>query len=118
MQKQQVKKHRSKQVTKSKVTETNRKPEIIPKKELKVLLHMQSFRCKDYGHYSTSKEPVVNNTVQSGLLPTEVILDNAVNISIMRPLLLTKTRDARKQIWVKGGGGGGQKDDCWQGHYN
>jgi hypothetical protein len=47
--------------------------------------------------------------MQSGLLPTEIIteiiLDNAANISIMRPLLLTNIRVARKKIGVKGVGG-------------
>jgi hypothetical protein len=55
------------------------------------------------------KEHIVDNMMQSGLLPTEIIteiiLDNAANISIMRPLLLTNIRVARKKIGVKGVGG-------------
>jgi hypothetical protein len=44
------------------------------------------------------KEHVVNNMIQSGLLPTDIIHNNAPNISIMFPLLLTTIRDTKKRI--------------------
>jgi hypothetical protein len=116
-------------------------------KEKKDLSHIQCFKCKEYGHYSTSKscpmnkknqdaessqdratfanatwqteqeagmfmtqevmeEHVVNNVMQAqGLLPTEILLDNTVNISIMNPRLLKSVRPAGKRIRVKGVGG-------------
>jgi hypothetical protein len=109
----------------------------------KDLLHIECFKCKQPGHYSTSKEcPLhpenkknkakagfINNTwadadmciftmmqaendleehminnavhVTQGLLPTEVLLDNQANISIMHPMLLTNVRAAPKKIRVK-----------------
>jgi hypothetical protein len=108
-------------------------------KEQKDLSHIQCFKCKEYGHYSTSKlcpmnkkkqgvensqdratfanatwqteqeagmfmtlevmkEHVVNNATQAqGLLPTEILLDNAANISVMNPMLLKSVRPAGKK---------------------
>jgi hypothetical protein len=44
------------------------------------------------------KEHVVNNATQAqGLLPTEFLLDNAVNISVMNPRLLKSVRLAGKK---------------------
>jgi hypothetical protein len=48
----------------------------------------------------------VNNATQAqGLLPTEILLDNAANISVMTPRLLKSVRPAGKKIRVKGVGG-------------
>ena len=116
-------------------------------KEPRDLSHIQCFKCKEYGHYSTSKscpvnkkkqaeensqdrttfanatwqaeqeagmfttlevveEHVVNKATQAqGLLPTEILLDNAANISVMHPMLLKSVRPAGKRIKVKGVGG-------------
>ncbi len=110
---------------------------------MKDLSHIQCFKCKEYGHYLTSKlcpmnkkkqatensqdratfanatwqteqeagmfmtlevmeEHVVNNATQAqGLLPTEILLDNAVNISVMNPRLLKSVRPVGKRIRVK-----------------
>jgi len=115
-------------------------------KEQKDLSHIQCFKCKEYGHYSTSKlcpmnkkkqtsensqekasfanatwqteqeagmlmmqevmeEHVMNNATQAqGLLPTEILLDNAANISVMNSRLLKSVRPAGKRIRVKGVG--------------
>jgi len=52
------------------------------------------------------KEHVVNNATQAqGLLPTEILLDNAANIRVMNPRLLKSVRPAGKKIRVKGVGG-------------
>ena len=109
--------------------------------------HIQCFKCKEYGHYSTSKlcpmnkkkqtsensqekasfanatwqteqeaemfmtqevmeEHVMNNATQAqGLLSTEILLDNAANISVMNSRLLKSVRPAGKRIRVKGVGG-------------
>jgi hypothetical protein len=49
------------------------------------------------------EEHVINNATQAqGLLPTEILLDNAANISIMNPRLLISVRPAGKKIRVKG----------------
>jgi hypothetical protein len=116
------------------------------KKEKKDLSHIQCFKCKEFGHYSTLKlcpmnkknqdvenmqdkttsanatwqaeqeagmfltqevieEHVVNNAMQAqGLLPTKILLNNAVNISVMNPRLLKSVRPAGKKISVKGVG--------------
>jgi hypothetical protein len=37
-----------------------------------------------------------------GLLPTEVLLDNQANISIVNPRLLKNVREAKHKIKVKG----------------
>jgi hypothetical protein len=110
----------------------------------KDLLHIECFRCKQTGHYSTSKEcplhpdnekpkakagfinntwadnkksffvtiykegepeeHVINNTahITQGLKPTEVLLDNQANISIVHPMLLKNVRPAPKKIVIKG----------------
>jgi len=110
-------------------------------------LHIECFRCKQPGHYFTSKEcpfhpdnkkqkskagfintmwadnktstfvmiyeegeheeHVINNAVHvtQGLKPTEVLLDNQGNISIVHPMLLKNVRPAPKKIVVKGVGG-------------
>jgi hypothetical protein len=108
-------------------------------KDQKDLSHIQCFKCKEFGHYSTSKacpmnkknqdagstkdkvsfanatwqteqeagmfmtqevmeEHIVNNATQAqGLLPTEILLDNAANISVMNPRLLKSVRPAGKK---------------------
>ena len=44
------------------------------------------------------EEHVINNVTQTqGLLPTEILLDNAVNISVMNPRLLKSVRLAGKK---------------------
>jgi hypothetical protein len=49
------------------------------------------------------EEHVVNNATQvQGLLPTEILLDNAANRSVMNPSLLKSVRPAGKRIRVKG----------------
>jgi len=49
------------------------------------------------------EEHVINNATQAqGLLPTEILLDNAANISVMNPSLLKSVRPAGKRIRVKG----------------
>ncbi len=100
----------------------------------KDLSHIQGFRCKEKGHYSTSKEcslhpshkkqdatALANSTweeykagiyamicaesavyMTQGLLPTEVLLDNQANISIVNPGLLKNVREAKHKISVKG----------------
>lgn len=109
-------------------------------KEQKDLSHIQCFKCKEYGHYSTSKscpmhkkkqtaensqertsfanatweteqeagmfmtQEVMEEHVQ-GLLPTEILLDNAANISVMNSRLLKNVRPAGKRIRIKGVGG-------------
>jgi len=49
-------------------------------------------------------EHVINNAahVTQGLLPTEVLLDNQANISIVHPMLLTNVRTAPRKIRIKG----------------
>jgi hypothetical protein len=49
-------------------------------------------------------EHVINNAVHvtQGLLPTEVLLDNQANISIVHPMLLTNVRTAPRKIRIKG----------------
>ncbi len=104
----------------------------------KDLSHIECFRCKEFGHYSTSKdcplyqekkaEANVNGTwggwedyagifttikeeqqgsvyMTKGLSPTEVLLDNQANISIVNPRLLKNVRQCSHQIRVKGVGG-------------
>jgi len=115
-------------------------------KEKKDLSHIQCFKCKEFGHYSTLKtcpmnkknqdaessqdkvtfanatwqteqeagmfltqevleEHVVNNATQAqGLLPTEILLDNAANINVMNPRLVKSVRPTGKKIRVKGVG--------------
>jgi hypothetical protein len=52
------------------------------------------------------KEYEVNNAVQQqGVELTEVLLDNAANISMMHPSLLSDIRQAERKIKVKGVGG-------------
>jgi len=52
------------------------------------------------------EEHVVNNATQAeGLLPTEILLDNVANISVMNSRLLRSVRPAGKWIRVKGVGG-------------
>jgi len=126
---------------------TTKEGEPEQQKVPKDLLHIKCFRCKETGHYSTSKEcplhpdnkkmkakavfvnttwadgdtrifimiqmegeleeHIVDNAVHvtQGLLPTEVLLDNQANISIVHPMLLTNVRPAPKMIRVKGVGG-------------
>jgi len=49
------------------------------------------------------EEHVMNNATQAeGLLPTEILLDNAANISVMNSRLLKSVRPAGKRIRVKG----------------
>jgi hypothetical protein len=50
------------------------------------------------------EEHVINNAahVTQGFLPTEVLLDNQANISIVHPMLLTNVRTVPKKIRVKG----------------
>jgi hypothetical protein len=122
--------------------EDSKKGQKVPKD----LSHIECFKCKQPGHYSTSKEcplhpenkknkakagfvnntwadaetcifttlqvdeleeHVINNAVHvtQGLLPTEVLLDNQANISIMHLMLLSNVRAAPKKIRVKGVGG-------------
>jgi hypothetical protein len=116
------------------------------KRTPKDLSHIECFRCKDPGHYLSSKDcplhpskqktesGAVNSTwqeyeasiyatvrieeeeleehtvtnavhVTQGLLPTEVLLDNQANISILHPMLLSNVKKANKKIRVKGVGG-------------
>jgi len=125
---------------------TGGSPEDGSKKTPKDLSHIECFRCKEPGHYSSSKEcplhpskqktesGAVNSTwqeyeasiyttvrikeeeleehtvanavhVTQGLLPTEVLLDNQANISILHPMLLSNVRRAKQKIRVKGVGG-------------
>jgi hypothetical protein len=52
------------------------------------------------------QEYEVNNAVQQqGVELTEVLLDNAANISVMHPSLLSDIRRAERKIRVKGVGG-------------
>jgi len=53
------------------------------------------------------EEHTVTNAVHvtQGLLPTEVLLDNQVNISILHPMLLSNVKKAKQKIRVKGVGG-------------
>ncbi len=50
---------------------------------------------------------MINNAVHvtQGLKPTEVLLDNQANISIMHPMMLKNVRPAPKKIVIKGVGG-------------
>jgi hypothetical protein len=116
------------------------------KKTPKDLSHIECFRCKEPGHYSSSKDcplhpsmqkvesRAVNSTwqeyeasiyttvrmeeeeleehtamnavhVTQGLFPTEVLLDNQANISILHPMLLSNVRKAKQKIKVEGVGG-------------
>ncbi len=43
--------------------------------------------------------------VTQGLFPTEVLLDNQANISILHPMLLSNVRKAKQKIKVEGVGG-------------
>ena len=48
------------------------------------------------------EEHVMNNATQAeGLLPTEILLDNAANISVMNSRLLKSVRPAGKRIRVR-----------------
>jgi len=48
------------------------------------------------------EEHVINNATQTqGLLPTEILLDNAANISMINPSLLKSVRPVGKMIKVK-----------------
>jgi hypothetical protein len=121
-----------------------------PKKEAKDLLHIECYRCKEFGYYSTLKEcplhpknqakideasgfanvkwqeeqeasmflsiieeeteqvqeyKVTNVMQQQGVQLTKVLLDNAANISIIHPALLSDIRPAKRKIRVKGVGG-------------
>jgi len=64
---------------------------------------------QEAGMYMTQEiieEHVVNNATQAqGLLPTEILLDNAANIRVMNPRLLKSVRPAGIRIRVKGVGG-------------
>jgi hypothetical protein len=53
------------------------------------------------------EEHMINNTVHvtKGLKPTDVLLDNQANISIMHLMLLKNVRPAPKKIVIKGVGG-------------
>jgi hypothetical protein len=52
------------------------------------------------------KEYEVNNAMQQqGLQLTKMLLDNAANISIIHPALLSDIRPAKRKIRVKGVGG-------------
>lgn len=51
------------------------------------------------------KEHVISNVRQTGLSHTEIILDNAANISMIKPKLLENVQEAKKKIKVKGVGG-------------
>jgi len=52
------------------------------------------------------EERIINNATQAqGLLPTEILLDNAANIRVMYPRRLKSVRPAGKKIRVKGVGG-------------
>ncbi len=55
----------------------------------------------------TVKEYTVNNVVQQHrrLLPSEVLLDNQANISVIHPMLLEDVRQADRKIKVNGVGG-------------
>jgi hypothetical protein len=49
------------------------------------------------------EEHVVNNATQvQGLLPTEILLDNAAKISVMNPRLLKKCETSRKKNQSEG----------------
>jgi uncharacterized protein YdaU (DUF1376 family) len=123
--------------------EENEQEQKVPK----YLSHIECFRCKQPGHYSTSKdfllhpdnkkqkakqefrnttwadgetsifvmiykegeheEHVINYAVHvtQGLKPTDMLLDNQANISIVHPMLLKNVRPAPKKIVIKGVGG-------------
>ncbi len=53
------------------------------------------------------KEVTINSTVNAtkGMLPTEVLLDNAADISAIHPMLLKNVRDGKRKIRVKEVGG-------------
>jgi hypothetical protein len=60
---------------------------------------------EETGHRKLT-EHVINNVTQAqGLLPTEILLDDAANISVMNPRLLKSVRLVGKRIRVKGVGG-------------
>lgn len=50
------------------------------------------------------KEVTINNTMNAtqGLLPMEVLLDMAGDISVIHPMLLQVLHPAERKIWVKG----------------
>ena len=50
---------------------------------------------------------MINNAahITQGLKPTEVLLNNQANISIVHPMLLKNVRPAPKKIVIKGVGG-------------
>jgi hypothetical protein len=54
-----------------------------------------------------NEEHLINNAVHvtQGLKPTNVLLDNQANISIVHPMLLKNVRPAPKKIVIKGVGG-------------
>jgi hypothetical protein len=59
------------------------------------------------GHGRTRREHQAQ-----GLLPTEILLDNVANISVMNSRLLKSVRPAGKRIRVKGVGGVQMVVDC------
>lgn len=103
----------------------------------KHLSHIECFRCKEKGHYSTSKECPLHPShkkqdttafanssweeyeagiyttfcvecivyMMQGLLPTEVLLDNQANTSIVNPRNLKNVRAVKHKIRVNGVGG-------------
>jgi hypothetical protein len=62
---------------------------------------------QDAGIFATIKEEEQKGLVcmTKRLLPTEVLLDNQANISIVNPRLLKNVRECKHQIQVKGVGG-------------
>jgi hypothetical protein len=111
-------------------------------KKPKDLSHIQCFKCKEYGHYSTSPdcpkkqeqarahltteetweeyeanvfmtvtariaEHTINEAVHMTrtLKPTDVLLDNQADISMVHPRLLTGVKPAKKKIKISGVGG-------------
>ena len=57
--------------------------------------------------FCTKAEYVVNNAVNMTykLLPTDLVLDNAADTSIIHPMLLEGVHEAERSVKIKGVGG-------------
>ncbi len=61
---------------------------------------------QEMGVFATMKEEEQGSVYMTkGLLPSEVLLDNQANVSIVNPRLLKNVRECEHQIQVRGVGG-------------